>query len=384
MTHTHAAPLWKRAVAAAFLLIVAYASGDTSVAIQDGTFAVKGQDNVWPESLRITALDFEAHRLWFDMGVDEDMQRAMPVAYANGEQTSPIYTTIVTATEMTATEWTAVENSRDWTPNNDGMDGWSWLDDIDTESDKRFFRVAVTREPMTEGDTTSSITTGGETLPDDSEPGTGNVDPSKHMVAISFDDGCSPANNKRIVDALANQGFHATFFFVSDWSQSGEKQDEIRYAYRNGMEIANHTASHPHLVQMSPAEIRQEADKCHAALKSLIGAEPPRLLRPPYLEYNGVVMATLNDYCLVTCSIDTRDDQDANTEQIVQCIKNSLFNGSANGAIVHCHETSSETVAAIEELAPYCKAQGFQIVTISEMFAAKGKPIPYGTVITCL
>ena len=52
-----------------------------------------------------------------------------------------------------------------------------------------------------------------------------------------------------------------------------------------------------------------------------------------------------------------------------------------DGAVVLCHETYDTTAAAIEELAPYIKAKGWQIATISEMYAAKGKSIPTGQVI---
>lgn len=231
--------------------------------------------------------------------------------------------------------------------------------------------------------TKSSITTGKGTVSDDPEPEIGKVDPSKPMIAISFDDGCSPANNKKIVDALTEQGFHATFFYVSNWSQGAENQAEIKYAYSKGMEIANHTVSHPYLGQKSSAEIRQEADGCHNYLKSVIGAEPSKLLRLPYLDQGGAVKSTLTDYGLVTDAIDTQDYMDNVTkDQIVQTIKNSMANGSGNGAVVLCHETKDKTAQAIVELAPYIKAQGWQIVTISEMFAAKGKAIPYGQIIT--
>lgn len=228
--------------------------------------------------------------------------------------------------------------------------------------------------------TKSSIVNGQGTV---SEEIQGTIDPSKPMIAISFDDGCSPANNKIIVDALTEQGFHATFFYVSNWSQGAENQAEIKYAYSKGMEIANHTVSHPYLSQKSSSEIRQEADGCHNYLKSVLGVEPSKLLRLPYLDQGGAVKSTLTDYGLVTDAIDTEDYKDQTTkDQIVQTIKNAMANGSGNGAVVLCHETYSKTAQAIVELAPYIKAQGWQIVTISEMFEAKGKSIPYGQIIT--
>ena len=149
------------------------------------------------------------------------------------------------------------------------------------------------------------------------------------------------------------------------------------------MEIANHTMSHPRLGQKSANEIRQEADGCHNYLKSVLGVEPSKLLRLPYLDGSGAVKSTLSDYGLVSCAIDTQDYNKVPTSSIVNTIKQAMADGSGNGAVVLMHETEANTVAAIEELAPYIKAQGWQIVSISEMYAAKGKSIPKnGQIIT--
>ena len=117
-------------------------------------------------------------------------------------------------------------------------------------------------------------------------------------------------------------------------------------------------------------------------LKNIIGAEPSKLLRLPYLDYNSTVQQTLNDVPLITCAIDVRDYNGVSKDQIVKTVKDAMSNGSANGAIVLCHETYETTAAAIEELAPYIKSQGWQIVTISEMFEAKGKQLKGGQVYT--
>lgn len=272
--------------------------------------------------------------------------------------------------------WTKLENSAYTIPAG-ATDLVIYVETAETTIDFYMDEAAVSA-----AGTKSAITNGSGTVSEEPEISS-QVDPSKPMIAISFDDGCSPANNKRIVDALTEQGFHATFFYVSNWSQGAENQAEIKYAYSKGMEIANHTVSHPYLSQKSSSEIRQEADGCHNYLKSVLGVEPSKLLRLPYLDQGGAVKSTLTDYGLVTDAIDTEDYKDqTTTAQIVQTIKNAMANGSGNGAVVLCHETYSKTAAAIEELAPYIKAQGWQIVTISEMFEAKGKSIPYGQIIT--
>lgn len=233
--------------------------------------------------------------------------------------------------------------------------------------------------------TASKVVTGKGTVGEISTPDvtpSGKVDPSKPMVAISFDDGASPATGTRIIDALAKQDFRATFFYVGDWIKGTDGEQEVKYAYSKGMEIANHTKSHPNLTQKSASEIRSEYDQCASRLKGIIGTEPSKLLRLPYLASNQTVQSTLNDVPLITCAIDTQDWNGATKEQMVNKIKTAMNDGSLNGSIVLCHETYESTAAAIEELAPYLKAQGWQIVTVSEMFEAKGKQLNGGQIYT--
>ena len=55
-----------------------------------------------------------------------------------------------------------------------------------------------------------------------------------------------------------------------------------------------------------------------------------------------------------------------------------MNNGTLNGSIVLMHENYGTTAAAVEELAPVLKANGYQMVTVSEMFKASGKPMYNG------
>ncbi len=212
------------------------------------------------------------------------------------------------------------------------------------------------------------------------------IDPSKPMVAISFDDGAvgsSPSSSSmRIINALAGSGFHSTFFYVGDWTNGSDDENEIKYAYSKGMEIANHTTTHPKLTEKSPQEIRYEYDTTQAKLKNIIGADPSPLMRLPFLDCDSKVTSTLNDVALISCKIDTGDWNHATKDDIIAKVVNAMNDGSLRNSIVLCHETYDTTAEAMEYLAPYLKSQGWQIVTISEMFAVNGKQLQGGNVYT--
>lgn len=293
------------------------------------------------------------------------------------------YDQIATVTANSG-EWTKLENTSYTIPKG-ASNLLMYIEMPDSLAD--FFVDEV--QTAAEG-TKSSVVTGGGTVsaaPPVTTPAASGVDiswidPSKPMVAISFDDGVSPATGTRIVDALSDSGFHATFFYVGDWIRDTNGENEVKYAYSKGMEVANHTKSHPNLTEKSASEIRSEYDQCAAKLKGIIGAEPSKLLRLPYLGCNSTVQSTLNDAPLITCAIDTQDWNGASKDQIVNTIKSAMSNGSLNGAIVLAHETYDATASAMEELCPYLKAQGWQVVTISEMFAVKNQQLNGGQVYT--
>lgn len=206
------------------------------------------------------------------------------------------------------------------------------------------------------------------------------------MVAISFDDGAvgtsATSSSMRILNALNDSGFHATFFYVSNWVNTTDMEAEVKKAFNMGMEIANHTASHPNLTEKSASEIRNEYDTCAAKLKGIIGTDPSSLIRLPYLAVNDTVKSTLSDAPLITCAIDTADWNNATADQIVTKIKNAMNDGSLNNSIVLAHETYASTAEAMEILCPYLKSQGWHVVTISELFAVKGKTMNGGQIYT--
>jgi GH35 family endo-1,4-beta-xylanase/peptidoglycan/xylan/chitin deacetylase (PgdA/CDA1 family) len=205
----------------------------------------------------------------------------------------------------------------------------------------------------------------------------------KKLVAISFDDGASATSRQdpayRIMDALIKNNFHATFFYVGDWIKTNE---QVQFAYKNGMEVANHTKSHPSLGSLGASEIRSEWEQCNSKLKSIIGAEPSHLMRLPYLDGGGQVKTALYDVPLISCGLDTQDWNGASADQIVNTIKSAAQNGTLQNQIVLCHENYASTAQAMETVLPWLKENGWEVVTVSDMFKANGKQLSGGQIYT--
>lgn len=207
------------------------------------------------------------------------------------------------------------------------------------------------------------------------------IDTSKPMVALSFDDGpvgtSSSASSIRIQDAISDNGGHATFFYWGNRITSSNEA-EITRAESLGFEVANHTYSHPYLTNLSATGIKEEISKTSEILTRLTG-RTNFLIRPPYLSVNS----TVQENCgapLITCAIDSSDWNQATSQQIIDTVITNMNNGTLDNSVVLMHETYDSTAEAIEYLAPYLKQQGWQIVTVSEMFKANGKNMYNGTV----
>lgn len=210
------------------------------------------------------------------------------------------------------------------------------------------------------------------------------IDPEKPMVALSFDDGpVSPVNDNssaiRIQNALADNGMHATFFYWGN-SLNNNTKAELERAYELGFELGNHTKSHPDLSKLDKGKIEEEVAFIDGVLASITGQEQ-FLLRPPYLAVNQLAKDTIN-VPLISCGIDTQDWNNATTEEIIGKITKAVENGTLDGKIVLMHETYKTTAEAVEYLVPYLKEQGYQVVTISEMFKARGVDMNAGNVYT--
>jgi len=203
------------------------------------------------------------------------------------------------------------------------------------------------------------------------------IDPSKPMIAFTFDDGpvgtADTASSIRIQNALAASGQHATFFY---WGNSLNKatEAEIKRAYDMGFEIGNHTHSHQDLSTLTPDKMLDEVMKQADKLTAITGLEH-FLVRPPFLSANANVQKTVREP-MINCSIDSKDWAGATTEQII----NTINTQKKDGAIVLMHETYSATAAAMETLIPQLVAEGWQIVSVSELFKAKGLELKDGKV----
>jgi peptidoglycan-N-acetylglucosamine deacetylase len=102
-------------------------------------------------------------------------------------------------------------------------------------------------------------------------------DPSQ--MALTFDDGPNDPHTLYLLDVLAKHNAKAIFFLIGKYVR--QRPDIARAIAAAGHEIGNHTDSHPNLVLVSAARLRQELADCNKALEDTLGTKI-RLFRPPF------------------------------------------------------------------------------------------------------
>lgn len=199
------------------------------------------------------------------------------------------------------------------------------------------------------------------------------IDPSKPMVALTFDDGPNNIATPKILDTLEKYGVVATFFDLGTCMKSYPKV--VKREETLGCEVASHTYSHQNLNTLSAKQIQKDVNKAITIYENTLGHKPA-LVRPPYGNANATVRKTIN-YPLINWDIDTLDWKSRKAKSVLKEIhKYSNY----DGRIILMHGIYTSTAEAVEKLVPELIEKGYQLVTVSEMAKYKGVTLKSGKV----
>lgn len=200
----------------------------------------------------------------------------------------------------------------------------------------------------------------------------GPVDASKPMIAFTFDDGPFTKVDQRILDVLDAYGGRATFFIVG--SRVNDYKDTLKRIHNSGSEIGNHTYNHKNLENLAPEEVISQVEMTNDAVEAVTGFRP-KLVRVPYGAFKGQVSGLVS-YPMIQWNIDTEDWSSKDKDAILS----TLLSQAKDGSIILMHDLYPSTAEAFEAAVPQLVTQGYQLVTVSEMYAAKGVPLEAGQV----
>ena len=201
----------------------------------------------------------------------------------------------------------------------------------------------------------------------------GTIDPSKPMVALTFDDGPGLSSTTRILDTLEKYNVKATFFDLGYLMAA--RPDIVKREATLG-EVGTHTYNHTDLNKATADLINNDLNKVNNIFINILGTKPT-LLRPPYGNANATVKSLITDMAIINWNVDTLDWKTRNSEQIINKV---ISAGDLNGDIILFHSIYESTADAIEYIVPYLINEGYQIVTVSELATYKGVALTTGLI----
>ena len=197
------------------------------------------------------------------------------------------------------------------------------------------------------------------------------IDINKKMIALTFDDGPN-YNTSKILEILNKYNVRATFFVLGSKINHNEKIIKTMDEY--GMEIGNHTYSHKLMTSMSNLDIIKEVEDTSDLIYNIVG-KYPNLVRPSYGSFNKKIKESIN-MPIIIWNIDTLDWKSHNSKKIVSRVMNKV----SDGDIILMHDIYSATVKAVDILVPKLISEGYQLISVSELFYYKNINLENGKV----
>lgn len=196
-----------------------------------------------------------------------------------------------------------------------------------------------------------------------------NIDASKPMVALTFDDGPGERTGELLAQ-LEKYNAHATFFMQG--KNIPGKEDFVKKMKEIGCELGNHSYDHPQLTKLSADKIANQMGTTNDLIQQAAGSTAT-VMRPPYGAINDTVRSSVG-LPMILWSIDTLDWKTRNAQSSIDTVMNDVQDGD----VILMHDIHTESIDAALVLIPKLEEAGYQLVTVSEMAKAKGVALQNG------
>lgn len=209
------------------------------------------------------------------------------------------------------------------------------------------------------------------------------------VVALTFDDGPNPPYTDRILDVLAQERVHATFFLVG--RAVAAYPEVAKREVRDGNAIGNHTWEHEHLIVLTRTQVRASLQKTDDAIFRATGTRT-RLMRPPFGSRDWIVLgvAAKMGYNTVMWSVPLVGDWEYPSADV---IATRVLSNVRDGSIVVLHDGNRGLLCEAQHLASHVcdrssdieatriivrtlKARGYRFVTVPELMVLRAMHTP--------
>lgn len=182
-------------------------------------------------------------------------------------------------------------------------------------------------------------------------------------VALSFDAAWGNEDTEELISILGKYNIKATFFVVGSWVD--KYPESVKQLSDAGHDIENHSNSHPHMPQLSVAQMTEELNACNDKISAITGKKPI-LFRAPYGDYNNTMLQTVTSMGMYTIQWDV-DSRDWKEEYTTDMIVKGVTENVKSGSIVLFHNAAVNTPEALPIILDKLIAEGYQFCLIRDL-----------------
>lgn len=196
---------------------------------------------------------------------------------------------------------------------------------------------------------------------------TSAVATTERVVALSFDDGPDPRWTPPVLDALRDGGARATFFVTGE--HASEHPDLTRRIVNEGGELANHTYDHPLVTALDRDQVADQLFRTADALRA-VGVPQTGYFRPPKGLFDQEALAGVDRAGLQTIGWTVCLEKQILRHGVAAGLDRTMQRVFPGGIIL-AHDggipNRSLTVNALPMLLERLRAEGYRVVTVSEL-----------------
>lgn len=182
----------------------------------------------------------------------------------------------------------------------------------------------------------------------------------KKRIALTFDDGPIAGTTTDILDILKAQGVKATFFVTG--KSAATNKDILKRHISEGHEIGNHSWDHPYFADTPDSKIHQQVLSTEMAIYQATG-QFSSFMRPPYGSIDSRSASAVG-MPLIFWSFGNKDWNTNDPKKILE----EVIAQSKDGDIILAHDTIQAAADSLDEVIVYLLGEGYEFVTISEMY----------------
>lgn len=188
------------------------------------------------------------------------------------------------------------------------------------------------------------------------------------LIALTFDDGPNTTTTNEVLDILEEYDALASFFLIGN-NINEESAVTVKRAYDMGCEIDNHSKTHSNMSGMTAEAMQAEIQYVDDYVYEITG-EYTKFFRPPFIDVNQAMYDAIDKPFI--CGVGCNDFMENVTAQERA---DTVISSAKDGAIFLLHDANgnTQTVEALKTIIPTLQAEGYEFVTLTELFERQGE-----------